>query len=192
MEIPKIKYPEVTEALKSRNIWTMLKFFGPGAIIASLTIGSGETLFASRGGAVFGYSLIWAFLISAIMKGVQVYTGMRYMTLTGEHPMERWAHLPGPRAWFPLVIAIPSLICFPFIVSGLATLLGILTKWIVGFGNPYYWGLLFIAGTVEQPLVGADDVFDDVEGLVPSLAGQAHLAHPLAGLGGDCRPRRGG
>ncbi len=163
METLKFRYPEITDTLKSRNILTMLKFFGPGAIIASLTIGSGETLFASRGGAVFGYSLIWAFLISAIMKGVQVYTGMRYMTLTGEHPMERWAYLPGPRAWFPLLIAVPSLICFPFIVSGLATLLGILTKWIVGFGDPYYWGLIFIAGTVAITLLQTYSVLEKVQ-----------------------------
>jgi Mn2+/Fe2+ NRAMP family transporter len=107
MEEQRINYPEVTDALKSRNIWRMLKFFGPGAIMASLTIGGGETLFASRGGAIFGYTLIWAFMLSAIMKGVQVYTGMRYITLTGEHPLERWANFPGPRALFPLIIAVP-------------------------------------------------------------------------------------
>jgi Mn2+/Fe2+ NRAMP family transporter len=153
METQRISYPEVTDALKSRNIWTMLKFFGPGAIIASLTIGAGETLFASRGGAIFGYTLMWAFLISAIMKGVQVYTGMRYITLTGEHPMERWANFPGPRALFPLIIAVPSIICFPFIASGLSILLGTLTKWIAGFGTPYYWGLVYIAVGVTITLL---------------------------------------
>jgi predicted nucleic acid-binding protein len=70
MEAGRIRYPEVTEALKSRNIWQMLKFFGPGAIIASLTIGGGETLFASRGGAIFGYTLIWgSLIIEAAIRG---------------------------------------------------------------------------------------------------------------------------
>jgi Mn2+/Fe2+ NRAMP family transporter len=169
MEAQRISYPEVTDALRSRRVWTMLKFFGPGAIIASLTIGGGETLFASRGGAIFGYSLIWAFLISAIMKGVQVYTGMRYMTLTGEHPMERWANFPGPRAWFPLMIAVPSIICFPFIASGLSILLGTLTKWIVGFGTPYYWGLMYIAVAVTITLLQTYGVLEKVQTILVML-----------------------
>lgn len=169
MEAVRIRYPEVTEALKSRNIWHMLKFFGPGAIIASLTIGSGETLFASRGGAIFGYTLIWAFLSSAIMKGVQVYTGMRYITLTGEHPMERWANLPGPRALFPLVIAVPSIICFPFIISGLSILLGTITRWIAGFGDPYYWGLVYIAVTVTITLLQTYGVLEKVQTILVGL-----------------------
>jgi Mn2+/Fe2+ NRAMP family transporter len=163
LEAPNINYPEVAEALKSRSLWGMLSFFGPGAVMASLTIGSGETLFASRGGAIFGYSLMWAFLISAIMKGVQVYTGMRYMTLTGEHPMERWSNLPGPRALFPLMIAIPSIICFPFIASGLAVLLGSLTKWIMGFGTPYYWGLMYIAVAVTITIFQTYGVLEKVQ-----------------------------
>ncbi|MDP6152277.1 MAG: hypothetical protein QF785_02785, partial [Phycisphaeraceae bacterium] len=96
-----VKYPELPGVLKGRISWRMLRFFGAGAIIASVTIGSGETLFASRGGAIFGYALLWCFVGGAIMKGVQVYTGARYMTLTGQHPIAAWMHLPGPRGWFP-------------------------------------------------------------------------------------------
>ena len=39
----KIKAPALTDAIKSAKLSDMIKFFGPGAIIASLTIGSGET-----------------------------------------------------------------------------------------------------------------------------------------------------
>ena len=47
-----LKYPEPPEVLE-RGSWTsMLKWFGPGVIMASVSIGSGETLFASRGGAI--------------------------------------------------------------------------------------------------------------------------------------------
>ena len=47
----------------------MLKIFGPGAIIASVTIGSGETVFPSRSGAIFGYSLLWCFVLGTVIKG---------------------------------------------------------------------------------------------------------------------------
>src|SRR5262245_51463275 len=78
-----------------------LRLFGPGAIIASVSIASGETLFSSRAGALFGYSLLWFILFCAGCKLVQVYTAARYMVLAGEHPMEAWMRLPGPRGWFP-------------------------------------------------------------------------------------------
>ena len=47
-----MRYPELSDELKVRGFGAILRIFGPGAIIASVTIGSGETVFASRGGAV--------------------------------------------------------------------------------------------------------------------------------------------
>ena len=46
-----MRYPELSDELKARGFGAILRIFGPGAIIASVTIGSGETVFASRGGA---------------------------------------------------------------------------------------------------------------------------------------------
>ena len=46
------------------------------------------------------------------MKFVQVYTAARYMTLTGEHPLERWKFLPGPRGWVVWVMAVLTVLCF--------------------------------------------------------------------------------
>lgn len=121
---PPLVYPEPTEFLKRRSFWHLLRFFGAGAILASVTIGSGETLFASRAGAVFGYTLLWCFVVGAICKGVQVYTAARYITLTGEHPMTHWGLLPGPRNWVPATIGLLSLICFPFFLGALPLVLG--------------------------------------------------------------------
>lgn len=104
--------------------------------MASVTITSGETLFASRGGAIFAYAMLWCLLAGAIMKGVQVYGGMRFMVVTGYHPMESWAHLPGPRAWCPILIGVLSLACFPFWLSGLPKMLGQITSWIFHLTPP--------------------------------------------------------
>lgn len=127
-----ISYPEPPPELRSRNWLALLAFFGPGAIMASVTITSGETLFASRGGAIFGYAMLWCLLGGAIMKGVQVYGGMRFLVVTGYHPMESWAHLPGPRSWCPILIGILSVVCFPFWLSGLPKMLGQIVNWISG------------------------------------------------------------
>ena len=115
-----LRYPELPDELRSRNWKTLLRFFGPGAIIASVTIGSGETVFASRGGALFGYALLWCFVGGGIMKFVQVYTAARYMTLTGEHPIERWKYLPGPQGMDGLADGRNYHSLFPALVIGSA------------------------------------------------------------------------
>lgn len=125
-----IHYPEPPADLGRGFSWRNLKYFGAGAIIASVTIGSGETLFASRGGAIFGYSLLWCFVAGAFLKGIQVYTAARYITLTGEHPMTHWGVIPGPRNWVPIAMGAMSLICFPFWLSGLPLLLGDMINWV--------------------------------------------------------------
>ena len=62
-------YPDPPDRLKRRlTLVTAAVFLGPGAIIASANIGSGEMIFAARGGALFGYALIWAYIVAAITK----------------------------------------------------------------------------------------------------------------------------
>ena len=131
-----LTYPELSEDLKDGLSWRSLKYFGAGAIIASVTIGSGETFFASQGGAIFGYSILWVFVISALMKGVQVYTSARFITLTGMHPMAAWGQLPGPKNWVPIFFAVLSLLCFPFWLSGLPLFIGKTINWIIGAESP--------------------------------------------------------
>ena len=127
-----LKYPEPPERLKDGSALSLLRWFGPGVIMASVSIGSGETLFASRGGAIFEYSIIWCLVAGLFLKGVQMYTSARYMTLTGEHPMESWRHLPGPRAWFPWFLLVITLVCFPFLLASLSLLIGTFINWIAG------------------------------------------------------------
>lgn len=137
----------------------MLKYFGPGAIIASVTIGSGETVFASRGGALFGYALLWCFVGGGIMKFVQVYSAARFITLTGEHPMERWRYLPGPEGWVVWLLSILTILCFPLWLSGLPKMLGGLVVWIGGlqdvgvWGDERLWGTLFAVAAIILTMV---------------------------------------
>lgn len=128
----KIVYPPLTEDLQRGLSLRTLKYFGAGAIMASVTIGSGETLFASRSGAIFGYSLMWCFVGGALMKGVQVYVGGRHMILTGVHPMTHWGQMPGPKNWVPILIGLLSLASFPFWLAGLPLMLGQTINWISG------------------------------------------------------------
>lgn len=153
------RFPEPPHALTRGGLFNLLKYFGPGAIIASVTIGSGETVFASRGGALFGYALLWCFVGGGIMKFVQVYSAARFMTLTGEHPMERWRYLPGPEGWVVWVLSILTILCFPLWLSGLPKMLGGLVVWIGGlegvavWGDERVWGTLLAVAAITLTMV---------------------------------------
>lgn len=160
------RYPELSPELTSKRFVDFLKFFGPGAIIASVTIGSGETVWASRSGAIFGTAMFWAFSLFTLTKIVQVYSAARYMTLTGEHPMARWAYLPGPRGLFPAIVGIVMVVSFPFYLSSLPIMLGTISSWIL-FGDsaahPHLISLFFIAGLIALTLLQSYGLLEKVQ-----------------------------
>ena len=150
---PVLRLPEAPAALRKRRVGvaTALRYFGPGAIIASLTIGSGESILASREGAVFGYAVLWAVVVGCFAKGALVYASNRYITLTGEHPMRRFARvMPGPRGWFPIVLVVICFASFPGWASGVATALGDYLE-ALGLGNATLWavGVLLVAAALS-------------------------------------------
>lgn len=130
-----IKYPEPPEQLKAKRWWKSIGFLGPGIIIASVSIGTGETIFASRGGAIFGYAILWCFTIGLILKAIQIYASSRYMMISGEHPMQSWVMLPGPRGWLPIVLLLITGVCLPFLLAALSISVGSIISWALGSGE---------------------------------------------------------
>ncbi|MFZ5753018.1 MAG: Nramp family divalent metal transporter [Bacillota bacterium] len=159
-----ITYPEPPKDLTQGKFMDLIKYFGPGAILASITIGSGEVFFASRGGAIFGYAILWCFMLGAVMKGVQTYTANRYITLTGEHPMNRWAYIfPGPKGWFPLIMGILSIFCFPFWQGGISSLLGTLLSKNFAFFSTQIWASLLILSAFSLFMAGGYDAMEKAQ-----------------------------
>ena len=136
------------------NPASWLALFGPGAIVASLTIGSGELLFSSRGGALFGYRLLGLFLVICLLKWALVLTTSRQMILTGAHPFQRWMSCPGPRGWLPIVFLISAVALFPvwvgFHAATVGTLLASLTgtKAALRESSHFVWGLGTLGATM--------------------------------------------
>ena len=94
------------------------------------------------------------------MKFVQVYTAARYMTLTGEHPIESWRYLPGPQGWAVVLLSAMTILCFPLWLSGLPKMLGGLVVWIGGleggtdlWSDGRVWGTLFAGAAILLTLV---------------------------------------
>ncbi|HSE71551.1 MAG TPA: Nramp family divalent metal transporter [Nocardioidaceae bacterium] len=142
---------------------SILKFFGPGAVIASLTIGSGESILASREGAVFGYGVLWALIAAVVAKGAIVYSSNRYIVLTGEHPMTRFARVfPGPRGWFAALLAVICFLSFPGWASGVARALGDYLS-LMGVGSPLPWAFFCLILAAVVSYVGGYSVLEKTQ-----------------------------
>ncbi|MDP6679494.1 MAG: Nramp family divalent metal transporter [Verrucomicrobiota bacterium] len=146
-------------ALTSRNPASWLTIFGPGAIIASLTIGSGELIFSSRGGALFGYQLLSLFLVVCVFKWALVFTTARHMVLTGAHPFQRWMDLPGPRGWLPVTFLLLAVVSFPVWVSFHAGTLGTLASGLLhpesaSTGTHLLWGMIILLVVIGLAFTG--------------------------------------
>ena len=85
---------------------------GPGLILASGIVGSGELIATTVLGAEAGYTLLWLIILSCFIKvAVQNELG-RYAIGTGETTLEAFDRAPGPRlraswlvwAWFLMVM----------------------------------------------------------------------------------------
>ena len=93
----------LAEPWSAGKLWRMLALFGPAAIVASVSIGAGETIIVVRTGSWAGYNLLWLVLASALVKGVCVtYLLGRYSAVSGEMIGHRLVRVPGPRGWLPL------------------------------------------------------------------------------------------
>jgi Mn2+/Fe2+ NRAMP family transporter len=87
------------------KIFRMLRVFGPAAVLASVSIGAGETIIVVRAGAWMGYGLLWLILLSVLVKGVCVtYFLGRYTAVSGELIGDRLVRLPGPRGWLLVLL----------------------------------------------------------------------------------------
>jgi hypothetical protein len=123
----------VPRALVSRNPLEWFRVFGPGAVIASLTIGTGELIFSSRGGAIFGYAILFLFTVVCLLKWTLAYSAARHMVISGVHPFQRWMDLPfGPRGWLPILFFLLAAAAIPVWLSFHASVLGDLVAYLTG------------------------------------------------------------
>jgi len=165
----KQQYPAPPRPLLTRNPLLWFGFFGPGAVIASMTAGSGELLFPSRMGAIFGYRLLWMFPIAALLKRVMVYSSARHMVLSGAHPLERWDQTPGPRGWLPIFFFTIFIVCVPFWGSLQLGLLGSISGSIFPYGDLYFWAAVWVVVSIFLLALGGYTFLERAQMLILGL-----------------------
>ena len=121
-----------------------MQFFGPAAILASLSLGAGETIMVTGLGAWAGYQLLWLLLLSVLVKGVFVtYLMGRYTAITGQSFCHRLAALPGPRGWLLLACVLAELSVLSMGLTTVAKPCGNLLAYLQS--EPYRLGFSFAA-----------------------------------------------
>ena len=161
--------PDLPTALLSRSPLNWISLFGPGAIVASVTIGTGELIFSTRGGVLFGYNILSLFVFISLLKWVLVFGTSRHLLLTGVHPFRRMMDFPGPRGWLLMMLLIMICISQPIWVSFHCSTLGNYIALLTGTSDSlngaaqFLWGILLVALVVTLSLSGRYNMMERIQ-----------------------------
>jgi Mn2+/Fe2+ NRAMP family transporter len=117
---------EIREALSKipqpppASVKWLITVFGPGAIIASLTIGSGELVWTPRAAVAFGYAMTWAFFYGIWVKAIVQWLANRWFVLTGETAASATRRVIG--SWFNILMLVSILMVMPLWMTILSSL----------------------------------------------------------------------
>ena len=139
-----------------KRFFSILRRIGPGLILTSTVVGSGELIATTVLGAENGYILLWLILVSCIIKIVVQNELGRYAIGTGETTLEAFDKLPGPRwrvswvVWVWLLMVLLALFSIGGMLGGISEVLNTLFPgisfntwlWIL---NIFTIGLLVVA-----------------------------------------------
>lgn len=116
-----------------RNWLGMLRFAGPGMIVAGSIVGSGELIATTKTGAEAGFVLLWLIIIGCVVKVfTQVELG-RYTLISGRTTLDALTDVPGPRiqgrgnwlVWYWFAMWLASISQLGGIVGGVGQALAI-------------------------------------------------------------------
>ncbi|MFO8133528.1 MAG: Nramp family divalent metal transporter [Thermoplasmatota archaeon] len=173
-----LSYPEphdvITRKPSLRKYLRYLLFFGPGAILASMTIGQGQLILGPQIGAWAGYALLWLITLN-IGSYVIAYVGTRFTMLSGISIMDMFASKTrgGWVNW--LIIGIMA-IFVPTFAAAIITTLGHSLAWIFGVGHYLFWGISFSVLAAMLALLGRYQVLEISQAFFVAVLGIGAVA----------------
>ncbi len=75
----------------------VIRYIGPGLIIAGSIVGSGELIATTKAGAEAGFTLLWLILIGCVVKVFAQIEFGRYAIISGKTTLRALDEVPGPR-----------------------------------------------------------------------------------------------
>ena len=155
-----------------QSLGGVFRRIGPGLILASAIVGSGELVASTVLGAENGYKLLWLILLSCVIKTVVQHELGRYTLATGETALEAFDRIPGPRlrvswvVWLWLMMVIGTVLTMGGMLGGIAEVLHVLAPAV----SINIWVWLICLGTVGLLIVGRYNMVERVAmGLVVSF-----------------------
>jgi len=73
----------------------LLRWVGPGLVVAATGVGAGDMVAAAKAGAIWGTPLLWSVLVGALLKFVLAEGVARWQLATGSTLLEGWGRLLG-------------------------------------------------------------------------------------------------
>jgi len=158
----KITYPKphkvLTEKPSLRKYLRYLLFFGPGAVVASLTIGQGQLILGPQIGAWAGFALLWLITIN-VGSYIISYVSCRFTMISGIGIMDLFA-IKTKKGWLNWLFIIIMLIFIPVFTATIMTSLGQTLEWIFGYGNYLIWGVSFCLLAAVIAIIGRFKLFE--------------------------------
>ena len=165
-EVPRDPYrlhPDSVLAPPGRFL-SILRRIGPGLILTSTIVGSGELIATTVLGAENGYTLLWLILVSCVIKIVVQNELGRYAIATGETTLEAFNRLPGPRwrvswvVWLWFLVVLLGLFSIGGMLGGISEVLNTLLPGI-SFNS---WLLILNLFTIGLLVVGRYSLIERV------------------------------
>jgi Mn2+/Fe2+ NRAMP family transporter len=120
----------------------MFSIIGPSIVWCAEYIGSGEVILATRTGAIFGTSILWAIIIGVFLKFWIGLCGARYTVATGEGMIDMFARMPGPKNYAVWIVLVAQGIAGTIAIGSIASAAGVFLNNIFPGLSPYWAGWL--------------------------------------------------
>ncbi|MFQ5674345.1 MAG: Nramp family divalent metal transporter [bacterium] len=135
-----------------------LAFLGPGIAIAATGVGAGDMVTATVAGSKYGFAVIWAAVVGALLKGVLNEGLARWQLATGTTLLEGWVQRLG--SWVQLYFLV-YLVLWSFVVgAALISACGLAAHAIAPALSVEVWGVLHSLGAVLVVLFGGYQYFE--------------------------------
>jgi manganese transport protein len=164
-----------------KSLLEILRRIGPGIILASSIVGSGELIATTTLGAQVGYSALWIIILSCLIKpAVQAEIG-RYTIATGETGLAAFDRVPGPRwkvswiVWAWAVMVLMTQLQVGAMYGGVSQVMNQLVPAV----PVNVWVVLFLGITLALLLGGG---YERIEGLAMVKVGLFTLLTMLSAL----------
>lgn len=173
-----LSFPEPHDVVRQkpslRKYLRYLLFFGPGAILASMTIGQGQLILGPQIGAWARYALLWLITLN-IGSYVVAYVGTRFTMLSGISTMDIFA-LKTRGGWINWLIIGIMAIFVPTFAAAIITTLGHSLAWIFGAGHYLVWGISFSLLAALLALLGRYKVLEASQAFFVAVLGIGAVA----------------